>query len=165
MSIPTETVKALVDWAGIWGALTGTAALVIQLFQYFADRPKLMFEASMGISSDVNSGRKFFAGLSLVNHGRRPVKIERAGIILPKGKLLGITSDRSEYVLFDASNKGKLADLFPDGGKITFTEKDFPKDIARQMHQQFKQGKAFVQLTSGKVLTATFLLVNPDDVQ
>ena len=160
-----ESIKKLVDLAGIWGAITGTAALLIQLFQFLADRPKLVFKASMGISSDVNLGKKLFVQLSIVNQGRRQVKIERAGIILPKAKLFGFTSERSDYVMFDAHNKGKLVDLLPDGGLITFTEKDFPKNIAQQMHKQFKSGKAFIQLTSGKELIAKFFLINPNDVK
>ncbi len=84
---------------------------------------------------------------------------------MPNQELLGMKSERSDYVLFDAKHKGKLIELSPDGGKNTFTENNFPKNIAQQMHKQFKQGKAFIQLSSGKELTATFSLINPDDIR
>lgn len=165
----------MVDPVGIWGAVTGTLALGIKAFELFCDRAKVTIEASMGFqSNEANPKFHLYVQLTVVNQGRRLVRIESAGVILPNTILktlakpeqpsLSLESSSSRRELFNAKTKGRLLDLSAEGGKFTFTDNNFPESEARVMFQEQKKGKAFVRLTSGKELFATFCLVNPDDL-
>ncbi len=165
----------MADPVGIWGAVTGTLALGIKAFEIYCDRAKVKLEASMGFqSNEVNPKFHLYVQLSVVNQGRRLVRIECAGVILPNTAMktlakpgqpsLSWEPSSSRRELFNAKTKGRLLELSAEGGKFTFTDDNFPESEARDMFKKQKQGKAFVRLTSGKELFTNFCLVNPDDL-
>lgn len=166
----------MADVIGIWGAITGTLALGIKAFEFFTDRAKLRLQASMGFqSNEVNPKFHLYVQISVVNEGRRLVRIESVGVISPNSTLktwpkpgqpsLSLKISSSKRELFNAKNKGRLLELSPEGGKFTFTDDNFPENEAREMFKTQKVGKAFVRLSSGKELVTTFCLVNPDDLK
>lgn len=165
----------MADAIGIWGAITGTLALGIKAFELFVDRAQLKLEASMGFqSNEANPKIHLYVQLSVVNQGRRLVRIESAGVILPNSTLktlakpgqpsLPLKSSSPKRELFNAKTKGHLLELSAEGGKFTFTDDKFPENEAREMFNTQKDGKAFVRLSSGKELITTFCVVNPDDL-
>ena len=169
---PNNFLETCVGLAAIWGAITGTFALVIQLLQHLADRPRLTLQSSMGIKSDArNPVHHLFVRLEMVNNGRRSVRVERMAVLVPgttapiipkreEGANLKLVS--SELVLFDAEDKGRFIEISPEGGKYIHEQYNFPENIARVMFQEQREGKILVRLTSGKELFTTFCLVNPD---
>jgi hypothetical protein len=172
---PDNLLETWVGLAAIWGAITGTIALIIQLMQHLADRAKVQLEASMSFqSNEANPKFHLCVQLSVVNQGRRLVRIESAGIILPNttlktlGKLgqpsLSFESSSSRRELFNAKTKNRLLELSAEGGKFTFTDDTFPENEAREMFQKQKHGTAFIRLSSGKEPFASFNLINPDDL-
>jgi hypothetical protein len=172
---PDNLLETWVGVAAIWGAVTGTIALIIQGMQHLADRAKVKLEASMSFASNaVNPRIHLCVQLSVLNEGRRLVRIESAGIIMPNTMLktfakpgqpsLSLESSSSCRELFNAKTKNKHLELSADGGKFTFTDDFFPENEAREMFQKQKYGTAFIRLSSGKEFFARFNLMNPDDL-
>jgi hypothetical protein len=171
---PDNLLETWVGLAAIWGAITGTLALVIQLLQHLADRPKLVLRSSMGIKSDAqNPKHHLYVRLEIVNNGGRSARVERIAVMLPEStapiiprreqsSTLRLVS--SEFVLFDAETKGRFIEIPPGGGKHVHEQYNFPENTARVMFQEQKEGKAFIRLTSGKKLFTTFFLIDPDDL-
>jgi hypothetical protein len=172
---PDNLLDTWVGIAAIWGAITGTIALIIQLTQHLADRAKIKLEASMSFqSNEVNPKFHLCVQLSVVNEGRRLVRIECAGIVMPNATLktsakptqpsISLEASSSRRELFNAKTKNRLLELSAEGGKFTFTDDLFPENEAREMFQKQKYGKAFIRLSSGKELFTHFNLMNPDDL-
>ena len=73
-----------IDYIAIWGAVTGSVALIIQLLQFARDRSRLKLDASFLICSDIQRPEmRLKFELNIVNIGRRPIVIESAGVINP----------------------------------------------------------------------------------
>lgn len=69
------------DWTmagvAIWGAITGTAALALNGAKEIRDRPDLRMSFSYGV--DVDGA---WWQVSVTNHGRRPVTVVEAGVLI-----------------------------------------------------------------------------------
>lgn len=148
----------------IWGALTGTLALVVQALQYFADRGKLVVAAHMSQRVDrANPKSRISVDVDVVNLGRRPISIEHVGIMLPnppKKEKEVVRNMRTSTPLFDAQSANKLFRL-EEGQKHTFRSDPFPQAWGRALYAVGKKGTAFVRLTNGKEYRATFYLIDP----
>jgi hypothetical protein len=69
-------------WVAIYGALTGTIAIALQIRQWLVDRPMLKVEGAVSI---VHTDKmRVLLSISVVNNGRRPVNIRRVGALLAK---------------------------------------------------------------------------------
>ena len=66
-------------WLGIWGAATGTVALLIEYFAFQRDRAKLRVRAEMAFGSDIRHGtnNEHFLTVTLTNTGRGIIRIRR----------------------------------------------------------------------------------------
>jgi hypothetical protein len=148
----------------IWGAATGTVALVLQYLQHRADRPDLRITAHLSNTVDVRhpQARLVFA-LEAVNHGRRPVRIERVGVELPpKDEPLpeGVFSQSSWVNVFD-TEFGQPSVELGEGAKHTFRADPFPIDHAKTFRTR---ETAFVEDSRGQRYTTQFYTIRPENL-
>ena len=113
MAMPTETIKLLI---AVWGAVTGTLAIAIQLTLYLKDRSQLKLTAFMSmVSNEKMPEHHLVFKMEVVNHGRRVAYIRRAGIQLePSVMAIGgkwTKADESELTIFDADRTGRTVEL------------------------------------------------------
>lgn len=166
-------------WVAIWGALTGTFATAYNLSQWFLDRARLKVEGKIDV---VHTTRiDVVLTISAVNIGRRPVSVksvaaflsnEPANIQTPIGlspqqraEFLN-TAQRflvsSELVLFGSRAELPVV-LKPDGGQEVW-KCSLPKGVKFLTYKKGDEenGRACVQLTSGKKVFCDFLLLSDD---
>jgi hypothetical protein len=161
----------------IYGALTGTIAILVQVRQWRLDRAILKVEGAISI---VNTDKiRVLLSISVVNNGRRPVNIRRVGALLAKESVsipLGLSPQRkaeelkklqdmwqySELTLFGGRDEKPIY-LDPDGGHHVW-KSAISKGLKFLSESKGNEqvGKAFVELTSGKKVFCTFLLLNDD---
>jgi hypothetical protein len=162
-------------WVAIYGAVTGTIAIASTIRQWWLDRAIVKLEGAIAIVH--TDEMKVVLRISAVNNGRRPVNIRRVAASLSKESVtvpLGLSPERraeelkkmqdmwvsSEFNLFGGQEE-KPFQLNPDGGHHHW-ECVVPKGLKFLSNSKGdeKVGKAFVELTSGKKLFCTFLLLN-----
>jgi len=147
----------------IWGALTGTLAVGIQLFGHITDRGRLSITGSMSQVVDRTYPKpRLCVAVNVCNHGRRPVVIEQIGLKLPSTpdpKAIGPVLTTAP--LFDARTSGEHLRL-AEGEKREFRIDPFPPMWGRALYKQGVKGEVFARLTSGKEHSASFFLINPD---
>jgi hypothetical protein len=84
---------AAADWmtagVAIWGAITGTAALALNAAKEFRDRPDLRMSLSYGVDIDGSWWQ-----VAVTNHGRRPVTVVEAGILIALD-FITVTTDQN----------------------------------------------------------------------
>jgi hypothetical protein len=150
-------------WVAIYGAATGTIAIASTIRQWWLDRAILKPEATISIVQTDKT--RVVLTISAVNNGRRPVRIKHVGALLAKESSpvdMQAFWDSSELTLFGARGE-KPIELSADGGQ-TIWNMQFMKGT-RFLHHTNKgeqYGKAYVELTSGKKVFCTFLLLNDD---
>jgi len=164
-------------WVAIYGALTGTIAIALQIRQWLVDRARLKVEGAISI---VNTDKmRVVLSISVVNNGCRPVNIRRVGALLakesvtvpqglsPQGraeelKKLQDLWEYSELTLFGGRDEKPIY-LDPDGGHHVW-ESPISKGLKflSESKEDEQTGRAFVELTSGKKVFCTFLLLNDD---
>src|SRR5438270_11669000 len=91
----------------LWGAVTGTVAVAVQIAHHFSDRGRLEISASMSQTVDrANPKPRLKVEVELCNTGRRPITVEQVGIILPNEKKPdpNVLHQRTFANLFDASS-------------------------------------------------------------
>ena len=133
----------------LWGAVTGTIALMLQLARHRADRPILKLDAVLRLTSDRTSKIRIVFTIEAVNHGQRLIRIESAGIELPPAKAKlpeGVTEERSELFVFQSERAGGRVEL-DEGNKFTFGLDPFPRELLSALS---KRATAFVEDTRGQ---------------
>jgi len=148
----------------IYGALTGTVAIASTIRQWWLDRAILKLEANISIVQA--DAMRVVLTISAVNNGRRPVRIKHVGSLLAKESVpidMQMFWDSSELTLFGARGE-KPIELSADGGQ-TIWNMQIKKGTQFLHHNNNKgerYGKAYVELTSGKKVFRTFLLLSDD---
>jgi hypothetical protein len=143
-----------VDLLALYGAVMGTIATAHLIYQWHLDRAQLKLHAALGINHE--GGRRVRLKVSVVNIGRRPVRISLVAALLEKGEpnilvcFLPIFSDGGQAPL----------ELSPDGGQKTW-DTTLDKRVPFEKHKKGKYefGKIWVQLTSGKQIFCDFPIV------
>ncbi|MEI7819562.1 MAG: hypothetical protein WCK55_01495 [Verrucomicrobiota bacterium] len=144
-----NTTESITLSTALWGALTGTIALLIQLKQHHADRAHLKLDAVLSITSDRTSKTRVTFTIDAVNHGRRLIRIESAGIELPPTKPPlpeGVIEERNELFVFQSERAGRRVELEGEGGKFTFRTDPFPRELLSVLG---RRATAFVEDTRG----------------
>lgn len=148
----------------LWGAVTGTIALVLQLLEYRADRSDLRISAHLSNTVDRQrpSARLVFV-IDAVNHGRRVVTIRKAGIELPPpdDRLPpGVLAQTSYVRIFDSDEMGPAVTL-AEGGNHAFRIDPFPVETARNLPYH---STAFIEDSVGRRYTCTFYTIKPENL-
>lgn len=141
---------------GIWGTVTGTAAIIIQAVQHFQDRARIELTPIHAYSADLEhrEGRFVFT-IEVVNHGRRVVYLEDAGIEIPppENPETATWGHRNTLNVFPESVGGSIT--LGEGQKTRIILDPFPAEFVDQLG---KYAVAFVKDTRGKVYRKTFQL-------
>ena len=170
------------DFLAWWGAVTGTIASGLAtahiIWQWRVDRAELKIEGDMSI---VHTDRVYVVlTISVVNNGRRPVRIKRVAAFLTKASvpilppglspeqradlskalLSGLTSH--ELCLFGGPGEGPI-ELSPDGGHQVW-KYPLTKDVEFVTHSKGVEqcGGGYVLLTSGNKICFKFTLLHND---
>lgn len=146
---------------GIWGTITGTAAIVFQAIQHYQDRASIELTPIHCFSSDIHNreGRLVFT-IEVVNHGRRDIYLEDAGIEMPspQNPEPGTWGHQSTLSIFPSQAGGSIH--LSEGQKTRITLDPFPSEFVNHLG---KFAVAFVKDTKGKVYKKRFQLTNPPD--
>ncbi|MCW5554327.1 MAG: hypothetical protein KIS67_19480 [Verrucomicrobiae bacterium] len=167
MTMNAETITLFV---AVWGAVTGTIAIAIQLAQHLADRSRLKLKARMSIESNEKQPEHqqpehhVVFTLEVVNHGRRVSRIRRVGIELePREMSIGgmnMKPKESEITLFDADKSGQFVEL-GEGKRHCFVLEPFPEKAG----ETFRETEvAFVTDTLGRKFTTNFQTIRLKDL-
>jgi hypothetical protein len=145
----------------VWGAVTGTIAIVLQALQFRAD---LRITAHLSNTVDIQrpTPRLVFV-IEATNHGRRVVSIRRAGIELPPpdGPLPpGVIAQTSYVRIFDSDEIGSAVTL-GEGGIHAFCADPFPVETARKFQES---ATAFVEDSLGRRYTSTFYSIKRENL-
>ena len=99
----------------IWGAVTGTVALGLRLFELFRDRPRLSVGTNFGLTEETPA----FIEVEVANSGRQPTTIVQAGLVVAveyEFELPGGTQTvQPKFVL-----SGRESSLVPPGEVVSF---------------------------------------------
>ncbi|HEX8310655.1 MAG TPA: hypothetical protein VF614_05010 [Chthoniobacteraceae bacterium] len=153
------------DILAFWGALTGTIALSIQAWQHWADRADLRLIPRLIFTADETGQPRLDFTIEAVNHGRRAISIETAGIEFPdsfEGLPLGSSKAQNELIVFNSETDGGCRHLEGDGKKFTFGMRDFPREFLKELHPI---ARAFVRDTRGKRHRAKFEVFSDAQLQ
>lgn len=146
---------------GIWGTITGTAAIAFQAIQHFQDRAHIELTPTHLFSSDIRNreGRLVFT-VEVVNHGRRDIYLEDAGIEMPppQNPEPGTWGHQSTLSIFPRQAGGSIH--LSEGQKTRITLDPFPPEFVSHLGQT---AVAFVKDTKGKIYKKSFQLTNPPD--
>ena len=88
------------DFLAIWGGLTGTLGLLISYFNYKRDKAdiKLVITKDWKVmNSPIHNPNEIYISLDVLNKGRRPVTITKAGYVFLRQKGGAILSDSMIY--------------------------------------------------------------------
>jgi hypothetical protein len=166
-----------VDYLALWGAVTGTIATFHLIWQWFVDRANLKLEGDISIvhSDSLN----VVLSVSVVNDGRRPVRIKRVAAFLTKtsapipaglspvhiaevSKTMSANLTSHELYLFGGRQEEAI-ELSADGGYHLWKCR-LTKDVEFLAHSKGDEqyGSGYVMLTSGKKILFTFNLLRSD---
>lgn len=89
--------NTLIILTALVGAVTGPAAFVLSLLNYFRDKPKVIvsLEWDRCLIGGVNEDKKFGV-VTVANVGRRPIFISHAHLRFPGSTVLGLLTDGLE---------------------------------------------------------------------
>lgn len=76
----------------VWGTVTGTVAIFVQLISFWCDRARLRVKATMSYGSKRLHGRepRHFMRVTMTNRGRRVVRIRRIALQMSKPLLVAV---------------------------------------------------------------------------
>jgi hypothetical protein len=72
----------------IWGALLSSILTVLRIIEFNRDRPHILvhFEEGRGVySANQDYGKHSYVSITVANKGKRPISVDRAGLLLPRG--------------------------------------------------------------------------------
>jgi hypothetical protein len=127
MTIDPETLKTIV---AVWGAVTGTVALSVNLYQHISNRPKLKLSAGLGTVYEPNKPTHFSLDVTAVNVGRRVFYIRRVALELPPADQVtnGVKMVSRRLNIYN----GDSIALAPDGGRKEFNQA-VPQEIVQRL--------------------------------
>jgi hypothetical protein len=121
----------------VWGAITGTLALCIQLTNYWRDRAIVGLNPIHQFSTDIKNpaGRLVFI-IEVVNHGRRSVYLEDAGIEMPppKNPPPGTWGHKSTLNIFPPNAGGSIH--IGEGQKIRIIQDPFLPEFGKALGEK-----------------------------
>jgi hypothetical protein len=143
-----------IDLLAFYGAIMGTIATAHLIYQWYLDRPKLKLNAALIIYHEGGNRVKF--DMSVVNIGRRPVRIGLVAVLLEKPE-----PNVLESIMPIFSDKGQTPlELSPDGGQQIWS-KPVERRVPFEKHKkgEYEFGRVYVMLTSGKRIFCEFPLL------
>ena len=147
----------------VWGAITGTVAIVLQVLQYRADRSDLRISAHLSSAVDrQRPAARLVFEIDAVNHGRRPVSIREAGIQLPPSEEPlepGVLARTSHVRIFESSAARSVT--LAEGDRHCFRIDPFSVETARKLPYH---ATAFVEDTLGRRYTSKFYTIKPENL-
>lgn len=120
MSFPDLTIQISADTVAWYGAIIATLAASISIYNVWQDRPRV----TLGFGKNfrrVEAWDEPLFYVSVVNRGRRPVKIDKAWV-----KVYGYAG---EALLADSLNTAQERTLDERNPKITFWTKEGTMDV------------------------------------
>jgi hypothetical protein len=157
-------VEQLVEIAAILGALTGTAALIIQGASFYADRAEISLVPKMTVgakaSADLIEAMPLVDfELRVTNNGRRVAIVEDAGIHIRGPRRLFRWGHGVNISVFDPDGEEEYVRLH-EGETKTFELRRWQDSLNNIAENMRKYELAYVRLTTGKEIRKRFKTVN-----
>ncbi len=122
MSLPSITIQISADSVAWYGAIIATIAAVVSIYNAWRDRSRIALEFGKNFRRVEEWDQALFY-ISIVNRGRRPVKIDKAWV-----KLYGY---KGEALIADSLGTRLDRTLDERNPKITFWAKESTLDTSR----------------------------------
>jgi hypothetical protein len=149
----------------IWGSITGTIAILLQIRQWIHDRPKLKVSAHMVVRSESNSDPDpVYLEVRAVNLGRRAVRITEVATMHHIQDIgdapFDIKKAELTHIIFRSGIDEKPLELNTDGDEHIWQSTVFLNTrflVKRTPKGDF--GKVYVNLANGKRVFCKFLVL------
>lgn len=121
MSFPDITIQISADAVAWYGAIIATIAAAVSIYNAWRDRPRVVLEFGKNFRR-VEAWEEPLFYVSVINRGRRPVRIDKAWV-----KVYGYDG---EALLADSLNTTQERTLDERNPKITFWTKEKTMDVS-----------------------------------
>jgi hypothetical protein len=121
MSLPNITIQISADAVAWYGAVIATIAATVSIYNAWRDRSKVILEFGRNFRRPDDWDKPLFY-ISVVNHGRRPVRIDKSWVT--------VYGYDGEALLADSLNTRQERTLDERNPKITFWTEESTLDVS-----------------------------------